>query len=151
MLLAPTTLSYYNDYQRSSTYAYSFNQVLQRGTSIPPVQRFKEINCIWFLDFDRSQLRTSIPGRHGKQIIDFMSGWNFHHVSMASVGGPILFSNKYAYSNLSMATLIISHKMDIHSMVKHDIQQKRDMLMVFPMKAWLSHNKKLIWTKTRVT
>ena len=44
---------------------------------------------------------------------------------MASVGGPLLFSNKYAYSNLNMATPIISHKMDIHGMVKHDIQQKR--------------------------
>ena len=39
ILLAPTTLSYYNDYHRPSTYAYSFNQVSQRGTSMPPVQR----------------------------------------------------------------------------------------------------------------
>ena len=26
------------------------------GTSMPPVQKFKEIDRIWFLDFEKSQL-----------------------------------------------------------------------------------------------
>ena len=63
---------------------------------------------------------ASIPGRQGKQIMDssykcfkqfnnnisherfedFCPSWNFHHVCMASVGGPMFFSNIYAYSNL---------------------------------------------------
>ena len=42
---------------------------------------------------------------------------------MASVGGPMFFSNIYAYSNLNMIIQFISYKMNIHSN-SHDIQQK---------------------------
>ena len=64
---------------------------------------------------------------------------------MASIGGPMFFSNIYAYSNLNMIISLTSHKMSIHSN-SHDFN--KDMLMVFPMKAWLSHNKQFIKTKT---
>ena len=66
---------------------------------------------------------------------------------MASVGGPMFFSNIYAYSNLNMIVPFISYKMNIHSNGLHMIFNK-DMLMAFPMTAWFSHNKQLIKTKT---
>ena len=115
ILLAPTTLYYSaKDYQRPSLYAYCFYQVSQRGTSMPPVQRSKEI----FLNF-----WTSIPGRQGKQTdgllffalsnsttIILIRDWGFlsilkcspcvTFVCMASVSGPMFFSNIYAYSNV---------------------------------------------------
>ena len=62
---------------------------------------------------------------------------------MASVGGPMFFSNIYAYSNLNLIIPFISSKMSIHSNGLNMIINK-DMLMVFPMTAWLSQAIQLI-------
>ena len=62
ILLVPTTLSYSAKYyHRPSSYAYCFNRVSQRGTSMPPVQR--NYGDLFYLNN-----RTSISGRQGKQI-----------------------------------------------------------------------------------
>ena len=63
---------------------------------------------------------------------------------MALVGGPMFFSNNYAYNKSWEFYTFTSAKMNMHSN-SHDIQQKDDDCV--PMTAWLSHNKQLIRTK----
>ena len=100
ILLAPTTLYYSAKYyQRPSLYAYCFYQVSQRGTSMPRVQRPKEISLYFW---------TSISGRQGQQtngllfiaLSNFNNSvsherfkdctcWNFHHVSLLCAWLPL--------------------------------------------------------------
>ena len=105
------------------------------------------MNLIWFLNFDESQLFwTSIPGKQGQQMFGLLSSWNFHHVNMALVGGPMFFSNNMhipIFSTHGKSPLLQTRWacIAIHTIFNKDI------LMVFPMIAWLSHNKQLIRTK----
>ena len=51
-----------------------------------------------------------------------MSSWNIHHKSMASVGGPMFFSNNMHILNPREISFT-SNKTSMHSN-SHDIQQK---------------------------
>jgi hypothetical protein len=66
---------------------------------------------------------------------------------MASVGGPVFFSNIYAYSNPNLIIPFIPSKMSIRSNGLNMIINK-DMLMVFPMTTWLSQAIQLITSNT---
>ena len=89
---------------------------------------------------------TSIPGKQGQQIFGLLSSWNFHHVNMALVGGPMFLSNNMhtpIFATHGKSPLLQTRWACI---VFHMIFNK-GILMVFPMTAWLSHNKQLIRTK----
>ena len=102
---------------------------ISTGTSIPGKQRQQT----WTSSF------ATIKGSHTR-FLRIKSSWNFHHVSMAFVSGPMFFSNNMHTPTIcnSWKITLTSAKMSMHSN-SHDIQQKYDDGV--PMTAWLPHNK----------
>ena len=75
-----------------------------------------------------------------------LDSWNFHHVNMALVGGPMFLSNNMHTPIIATHGKSPSLQTRWAFIAIHTIFNKGK-LMVFPITAWLSHNKQLIRTK----